>query len=328
MKKILTWHRDNFQEGDFRDGLILALVHSGVCATVQSPDGSYLFVANMHHPWDFTGDQEPDDLKIFGPDLGKQLGLLKEQALLSATVHKTEVSFSDDRVFEFTIDPVKNASGELQLLTTIVDLSDERQREQVLRGLLRELSHRSKNLLSIVLSLASQTARGEISIDRFMRNFRGRVFSLSASQDIVTDMRWEGARTRALFKSQVRKSIPDYTDAVSFVGDDPLLSPNAAMHVGLAAHELVTSMAARTTGTEVTPHAQVNCEVREDGQIDISWVEDAIDNAPKGDLRLSDEFSEALLNRVVPTSLAGESRLEFNDGKVSYRLSFPQGADT
>ena len=44
-------------------------------------------------------------------------------------------------------------------ITTAVEMTEQKRREQTLRALLREVSHRSKNLLAIIQSIATQTGR-------------------------------------------------------------------------------------------------------------------------------------------------------------------------
>ncbi|MCR2327014.1 hypothetical protein NSR98_25480, partial [Salmonella enterica] len=84
------------------------------------------------------------------------------------------------------------------IVTTAVEISELKHREQVLKILLREVSHRSKNLLAIIQSIAMQTARFSGSVDQFLQKFRGRLYSLSNSQDLVTDSNWHGAAFREL----------------------------------------------------------------------------------------------------------------------------------
>lgn len=79
------------------------------------------------------------------------------------------------------------------LITTGVNVTELRMREQVLKILLREVIHCSKNLLAIMQSIAVQTARFSDSVISFLKKFQGRIQSLSHSQDLVTDSNWKGA---------------------------------------------------------------------------------------------------------------------------------------
>ena len=114
---------------------------------------------------------------------------------------------------------------------------------KVLKSLLRELSHRSKNLLAIIQGIATQTARYTLSLDSFLVKFRGRLQSLSHSQDLITDSSWRGAYLFELAEKQFAPYWPDSGVPMPIYGINAHLSPNAAVHLGLALHELIVNSA-------------------------------------------------------------------------------------
>src|SRR5690606_33607916 len=97
------------------------------------------------------------------------------------------------------------------------------------------------NLLAVIQSIASQTGRHADSIDQFLTRFRGRVQSMASSQDLVTSSNWRGAMLRELIHGQVAKYSDEPARSVRFKGHDVQLFPNAALHVGLAMHELIVN---------------------------------------------------------------------------------------
>lgn len=104
--------------------------------------------------------------------------------------------------------------------------------------MLREVSHRSKNLLAIIQSIATQTGRYSGTIEGFLVRFRGRLQSMASSQDLVTSSNWRGANLHELVMGQVARYSADPSRAIRFAGTQPFLNPNAALHVGLALHNL------------------------------------------------------------------------------------------
>lgn len=165
---------------------------------------------------------------IFSASLHKLDGA-KRAALETGEAQNVELAINDgDRLrwIEFHIDCDRDENGNiLGLVTTAIEISELKRREQVLKTLLREVSHRSKNLLAIVQSIASQTARFTDSIDDFLLKFRGRIQSLSYSQDLVTDSNWRGALFRDLVHSQVEKYIDVNDERLTIEGDNPYLFP-------------------------------------------------------------------------------------------------------
>ncbi|TGU42030.1 histidine kinase, partial [bacterium M00.F.Ca.ET.146.01.1.1] len=97
------------------------------------------------------------------------------------------------------IDADRSEAGEVQgVVTTMVETTEQKRREQTLKTLLREVSHRSKNLLAIIQSIATQTGRYSETLGDFLTRFRGRLQSLASSQDLVTSSNWRGAALREL----------------------------------------------------------------------------------------------------------------------------------
>ena len=75
-----------------------------------------------------------------------------------------------------------------------VDLTERRQREAHQRYLMRELTHRTKNLLSVVQSMALQTARNLPNLDDFHRRFAARLQGLARDRTISSCRRIGPAR--------------------------------------------------------------------------------------------------------------------------------------
>jgi CHASE1-domain containing sensor protein len=85
------------------------------------------------------------------------------------------------------------------IIAAVIGLQRERalRAEEKARVLVRELSHRAKNTLSIVTAIASQTARYSSSLQQFERAFRDRLKALSNVHDCCR----AAARTRPVFRS-------------------------------------------------------------------------------------------------------------------------------
>src|SRR5262249_11691699 len=119
-------------------------------------------------------------------------------------------------------------------------IEQKRQKAQV-DFVLRELSHRSKNLLAIVQSMAAQVARRSNGFESFYRGYTARLRALAEVHDLLIDGDWRGADIRALVRKQM-KPFNDGTGA-SIIADGPalVLNPRAAEQIGLALHELGTN---------------------------------------------------------------------------------------
>ena len=77
------------------------------------------------------------------------------------------------------------------------------EREAHVRLIMRELSHRSKNLLAIVLAIARQTSRHTTSFSDFESRFNSRIQALADAHDLLVEQQWSGALIDDLVRAQL-----------------------------------------------------------------------------------------------------------------------------
>jgi PAS domain-containing protein len=91
---------------------------------------------------------------------------------------------------------------------TCTDVDERRRAEERRRVLVDELNHRVKNTLSVVQSLARQTARGAASPAAFVPASEARLFALSAAHDLLTRRDWAGATVAELAAAVLAPHLP------------------------------------------------------------------------------------------------------------------------
>jgi two-component sensor histidine kinase len=193
--------------------------------------------------------------------------------------------------------------------TVAVDVTERRASEDQLRLLLRELTHRSKNLLAVIQAIARQTASRTSSIDDFLQNFSNRLVAIGCSHDLLVADDWHGASLRALIERQLLVPADHLGDQFSLAGENVILKPEAVHNLGLALHELATN--ARKYGALST----------EAGRVTISWQfsEDAeklklVWEERGGPPVITPErggFGRAMIETVVGQALQSEAKLTF-----------------
>jgi len=105
----------------------------------------------------------------------------------------------------------------------------------------REIMHRSKNLMTIVLGLAAQTAQGTDDKEEFLEKLSGRLASLGAALDVVVRSDGHGVDIAQLICSQVDHYSSAFTDRIQIKGPVLNILPDAAQQIALATHELATN---------------------------------------------------------------------------------------
>lgn len=305
-----------------------ALASAGISILYQDSALAIRYAENLPEHLKPSFKPGTDDLRLFGEKNGEQLKNLKVAVLATGRPASIEVEIaagSEARIYEFKIERVgpKSSPG---ILSVISEVTESRHREKVLKSLLRELSHRSKNLLAIIQGIATQTARHTLSVDGFLVKFRGRLQSLSNSQDLITDSSWRGAFLFELAQKQFAPYWPDSTGAMPIYGINAHLTPNAAVHLGLALHELIVNSASHGAIAAGATAIRLDCvETTLDGRgaIEVKWTERVMAADAGVDLE-DNSFGRTVLERVVPTSMNGRASFLNEPGYIEYRLVIPE----
>lgn len=310
--------------------LATALKNAGVAVIAQDTNLKVRWAQNLPSSWNAGSIVGQSDDQFLAPADAETALAMKRQVMANGQpAHYEFRQGADDggRWFSVWLDPQRGSDGAVNgIVSTIVEVTSQKHREQTLRTLLREVSHRSKNLLAIIQSIATQTGRYSGSIEVFLTRFRGRIQSLASSQDLVTSSNWRGATLSELVAGQVSRYCEDPAFSIRLKGVDPYLNPNAALHIGLALHELVIN--SMSHGALSRPNGYVGLSAALEDEADgkrailLNWHENTrVAESAIGDKR----FGSVALERVVPASVEGEASLEFAEGYLDYRLRIPEG---
>ncbi|GHA17953.1 hypothetical protein GCM10007989_11490 [Devosia pacifica] len=225
------------------------------------------------------------------------------------------------RIYAESVESAKTSG----LVITILDVSETRAHEMTLRALMREVSHRSKNLLAIVQSVAMQTARHTGTIEDFLLKFRGRLHALSSTQDLVTDSDWQGTRFHDLVTAQLSRTgvaVRSDPGPVQLKGLDPIIGPNTALHLGLALHELATnSVLHGALGDGHSGSITISLRVADADRLEFVWHELIRGNDTRP--TQAKRFGTLVLEKVVPLSVSGSASYDPEPQEVRYELSIP-----
>ncbi|MER8490680.1 sensor histidine kinase [Mesorhizobium australicum] len=305
--------------------LLHALHNAGISVLYQDREMKTVWARNMRAPW---ASDDVDGNCILPTAQTDRIGAAKRDVIATGNPQRLEISVPVEngvRWFQIWVDADRGDDGDVQgVVTTMVETTEQKRREQTLTTLLREVSHRSKNLLAIIQSIATQTGRYSDGIGDFLTRFRGRLQSLASSQDLVTSSNWRGAALRELVAGQVGRYGANPSQSLRFRGANPYLNPNAALHIGLAMHELAVNSvsygALSRPGGFVEVTAQLDAAATGEVALSLTWAETIEANRGGGGQR---RFGSVALERVVPASLNGTANLDIGEGHLEYRLVVP-----
>jgi len=197
------------------------------------------------------------------------------------------------------------------------DVTERKAHEEQVHLLMREVNHRSKNMLSLVQAIARQTAAREP--EDFIECFTDRIQALAANQDLLIRNEWQGVDVEDL----VRAQLAHFADLVGvrIAVDGPKLRLNAATSqaIGLALHELSTN-AGKYGALSVTA-GRVDVDWRLDGDIfTMSWTER---NGPPVSRPGRRGFGSTVVDSMAKLTVRGEVQLDYAPSGLMWRLTCP-----
>jgi two-component sensor histidine kinase len=206
-----------------------------------------------------------------------------------------------------------------RIIGTARDVTERKRREQHVNVLLRELVHRSKNLLAVVQAMARQTAAGSPSLEDFQRKFAARLQALAMAHDLLVSQEWRGASMPELVRAQMAYCLDMDCVDTRIAGPHVMLKPEAAQNLGLALHELVVN--ALTHGALSQPGGRIELDWRvEDDRFFVEWREFG---GPPVDGPPCEGFGHKVIKRLVAQALGGEATIGFPPDGFQWTLAVP-----
>jgi two-component sensor histidine kinase/PAS domain-containing protein len=212
----------------------------------------------------------------------------------------------------------------LRLINVATDVTERKTAEAHQRFLMQELSHRSKNLLSIVQAIADQTLRNSGDLKEFQNRFDGRLRGLAASNTLLARGDWRGSSLSALIELQLTPFVDLKSPQIEIHGSKVDLTAEAAQAIGLALHELATN--AVKHGALSVPH----------GKLSISWVVDRTRSAealklvwrerggPLVTVPKRTGFGHIVIKKMVEQAVHGTVELNFAGEGLQWSLLAPR----
>jgi PAS domain S-box-containing protein len=233
-----------------------------------------------------------------------------------------------DRWFDMKVHPLRDEAGIIVgLIGGSVDITDRKEQEARIRLLMREVTHRSKNLLSVIQAIMRQTATHSLTLEDFQKRFADRLHSLAGSHDLLVQEDWNGAALRDLIRSQLGHYSDLVGSQITLSGPAMHIRPDAAQHIGMALHELATNAA--KYGALSVPDGKVSITWTipksndSDGNCTLSWVESGGPDVRPPERR---GFGRVVIERTVARALDGEVRMTYPSTGAVWELVFPRTA--
>jgi PAS domain S-box-containing protein len=226
-----------------------------------------------------------------------------------------------------TISPIRDSSGKVvgasKIARDITDLTKARDRQHLL---LREMSHRVKNLFALSGSIVSLSARSAKSPRELAESTRARLVALARAHALTfPDGFNQAAPEPTTLQSLVRTIVAPFDEAensrIALSGIDARVCGGAVTSLALLLHEFATNAA--KYGALATEKGSVKVVLSEEGEsIIVAWTEHGGPSVaePSGSLGFGDVMSRIAANDQLGGGLTRDWRPE----GLAIRLSVPR----
>jgi two-component system CheB/CheR fusion protein len=189
--------------------------------------------------------------------------LLRDGSWSGEVLHRTR----DGRILtvETQIELMSEAGPLRLVLESTRDIGERKKWETRQKLLLDELSHRVRNTLTVIQSMARQTLRSAPSNEDFVTRFEGRLNALATAHRLLMGADWSGADLATIAHGQIDPHAGG-PDRLRISGAPVVLPSDLATPFGLVLHELSTNAA--KYGAFSTP----------EGRVDLGWTIEALDD--------------------------------------------------
>lgn len=228
------------------------------------------------------------------------------------------------RWYELAVRPGRFSDGQNGAIGLLMDVTRHREAEAQTRHLLQEATHRTKNLLTIIQSVARMSAKTLGLPANAIEPFNARLQAIAMSYDLLVREEWDSVPLTDLLHSQLNHTLGNAAARASTSGPALRLRPTAVQTLALAFHELGAK--AMVQGAMAAPG----------GRLRISWEDATMRDGSPGYRLVWQElghgpdvpaehrnYARDILERLTPRGLRGEVAASQTDEGFRWELRFP-----
>jgi PAS domain S-box-containing protein len=262
--------------------------------------------------------------RAYGERSGEVLERIRQIVIVSAEpeARSTELMIRTkdgrERLWSFvTSSRAAQSDGRRLFVCVAQDVTDQKAHVEQIRLLIREISHRAQNMLSLVQAIARQTMAREP--EDFMERFTERIQALAANHDLLVQNDWQGVDVEDLIRAQLAHFAVLVGSRITVRGSPVRLNAAAAQALGLALHELATN--AGKYGALSTDEGCVDVGWRLDGDVfAMNWTER---KGPPVSPPKRRGYGSTVITAMVQQTVNGEISHEYLASGVVWALTCP-----
>lgn len=202
------------------------------------------------------------------------------------------------------------------------DITEAKKSAEMQHLLMREISHRSKNLLSIIQAVVHRTA-ATTPPEELARRISHRLQALGMHQDLLIEQNWRGVDVDTLVRSQLSHVSDMIGGRITVEGPPFVLDPAAGQALGMTLHELSSNAIKYGALSNGTGKVSVTWNILPNGSekcFAMTWRESG---GPPVTRPVRTGFGSTVIERLTSESFRGEARLAYQPDGVVWTLKAP-----
>ena len=222
------------------------------------------------------------------------------------------------------VSPTTTRISELDFIArALSNASYERStKEEQLTMVMRELAHRTKNLISIVLAMVRQSAKNVNSPQELVAVTGNRIAGLGQSIDLLTSVEWKTVTLNSLIESQLGK-FGTVGSNIIITGPEFHLGSDAVQNLGMAFHELATNASKYGALKIEAGRIEISWQILDADsgeQLQIVWRESG---GPEVSPPEKTSFGTEILDRHLSAATNGRTTIEYHSEGLVWTLTAP-----
>ncbi|MEZ5743479.1 MAG: PAS domain-containing protein [Sphingomonadaceae bacterium] len=221
--------------------------------------------------------------------------------------------------------PIKGPDGAVQRwIGTCTDIEEQKDSQQQLHLLSRELNHRIKNIFAVIGGLISITRRNRPEIAEAATELQDRILALGRAHDFVRSgtaglvSRDRGSTMHGMLRALLSPYQDSAGERICITGDDPAIDDRSATALALYFHELATNAA--KYGALSVPEGRVEISITDGDPATLVWSETG---GPPVTPSVRQGFGASLVDLSIARQLGGEVEYEWREAGVIVAARIP-----
>jgi PAS domain S-box-containing protein len=215
---------------------------------------------------------------------------------------------------------LRDGKRPVRMVGAAVDVTKRRHAEEQRDLLVAELSHRVKNTLATVVSIARQSFGKNATIETARRSFEGRLRALAQTHTRLAEANWEGVPLKTLIEDEVAPYRGEDGGNLVLNGPPVSFTSKQAVVLGMAFHELATNAAKYGALSSKGGRVSVNWTWAGEGSFSVEWREEG---GPHVSPPAQAGFGRLLLERALAADLKGSVDMDFRPTGLVCRITLP-----